>query len=224
MKKIWILLGCLVLTGCNVKYNVKIDDNLKVSESAFIEGDDELYQASYRTSRNRVLEGFLDIYGATLEQNNYTYELIKGENPHVEIKRQYSDINDYLNNSKLFNNYFDKIDYKKNGNLVKIETIGFHHNITDDPERFYVHNMDIAVNIPFIVTNHNASEVDEDTNTYHFVMKENMEDFKILLEFDSSRKFNPYMKVIIKILIALGIAVLTWIVVFYLNRQKKYKV
>ncbi len=222
MKKIGILLVCLVLTGCNVKYNIKIDDDLKVSESAFIEGDSELYQASYKTSRNKILQGFLDIYGETLGQFDYTYELVKGENPHVEIKRQYNNISDYLDGSKLFNNYFDKIDYKKDGNIVKIETIGYNQNITDDPERFYVHYLDIVVNLPYKVTNHNASIVDEETNTYHFIMQGDMEDFKVLLEFDASRKFNPHMKIIIKILTALGIIALTWIIVFYLNRQKKY--
>lgn len=224
MKKILIILGCLVFTGCNVEYNVMIDDNLKVVEEAIVMGDDELYESSYRTSRNKVLEGFLDIYGMELEQNSYQYELIKGENPYVKINRQYNNIGDYIDSSKLFNDYFDKIDYKVDNNIIKIETIGFHHNITDDPERFYVDNLDIAIKLPFKVINHNASNVDEKSNTYYFTLKSQTEDFKLLLEFDSSKKFSYNDGVFIKILIIIGVIVLTWVIIYYLGRQKKYKV
>ena len=108
-----------------------------------------------------------------------------------------------------------------NNHNVKIETIGFHHSVTDDPERFYIDNLDIVINLPYKVINHNASEVDEKTNTYHFIMTSKMEDFKVLLEFDSSRKFNPYGSLIIKVLISIGIIIMTWIIVYYLNSKKK---
>lgn len=224
MKRILALLGCLILTGCSVEYNIKIDDDLKVVESTVVEGDEELYESSYRTSRNKVLEEFLDIYGGTLEQNNYQYELVKGENPYIKINRKYNNIGDYIDGSKLFNGYFDKIDYKVDNKIIKIETIGFNYSITDDPERFYIDDLDIAIQLPYVVINHNASTVDKKNNIYHYIMNDKMEDFKILLEFDSSRKFNPNGNIFIKILISIGIIVLTWIIVYYLNKQKRYKV
>lgn len=221
MKKILILLVCLLLTGCNVNYNVNITDELKITEEAIIRGDEELYSAYFRTSRNKVLNEFLDIYGDTLRENNYEYNLIKGENPYVNLKHSYNNINEYLNSSKLFNGYFDRIDYKVDGNKIKIETIGFHYNIADDPERFYVNNVDIAINLPFKVINHNATMVDENTNTYYYNLSSKTENFKIMLEFDSSTKFNPNMKTIIKILILIGVIILTWFLVYYSNRRKK---
>ena len=221
MKKILILLVCLLLTGCNVTYNVNITDELKITEEAIIRGDEELYSAYFRTSRNKVLNEFLDIYGDTLRENNYEYNLIKGENPYVNLKHSYNNINEYLNSSKLFNGYFDRIDYKVDGNKIKIETIGFHYNIADDPERFYVNNVDIAINLPFKVINHNATMVDENTNTYYYNLSSKAENFKIMLEFDSSTKFNPNMKTIIKILILIGVIILTWFLVYYSNRRKK---
>ena len=81
MKKILILLSCILLTGCNVRYNVNIKEDLKVSESVTVEGDEELYDTYYKTSRNKTLKGFLDMYNSDLEQNGYDYELVKGEYP-----------------------------------------------------------------------------------------------------------------------------------------------
>ena len=221
MKKVLIILSCLILTGCNVKYNVLIDDGLKVSENIMVEGDEELYDTYYKTSRNKVLKNFLDMYNSDLEQNGYSYELVKGEYPHIKINKDYNNIGDYLDNSKMFNGYFDKINYNKDGNIIKIETQGFNPNISDDPGRFYVSDLDIAIKCFYKVTNHNASEVDEKTNTYHFILKSDTEDFKILLEFDSSRKFNPYLKTILTIFVSLLIIVLVWIIVYFLNRKKK---
>ncbi len=221
MKKFLLILICLIMTGCNVKYNVNIDEGLKVSENIIVEGDDELYDTYYKTSRNKVLKNFLDMYNNDLEQNGYKYELVKGEYPYIKINKNYNNVLEYLDNSKMFNGYFDKINYNENGNIIKIETEGFNPNISDDPERFYVHNVDIAIKCSYKVLNHNASRVDEKTNTYHYILENGTEDFKILLEFDSSRKFNPYLKTIITIIISLLIIVLVWIIIYFLNRKKK---
>ena len=221
MKKLLIILGCLMLTGCNVKYNVKIEEDLKVNENVTVEGTEELYNTYYKTSRNKTLKTFLDMYSVNLEENNYKYELIKGEYPYVKISKNYNNIEEYLNNSKLFNGYFDKIDYNKSGNIIKIETVGFNQIISDDPDRFYVNNLDIAINCPYKVLNHNASEVDEKTNTFHYILDNNTEEFKILLEFDSSRKFNPYLKTLIIIFLSIISIIIVWILVYLLSRKKK---
>lgn len=224
MKKILILFCILLLTGCTANYNVDIDENLRVLESTKIVGSEELYSAYYKTSRNKVLKGLLEIYSTDLEKNNYEYHLVKGENPYINLKKSYDNISNYLNNSLLFNDYFDKIDYNKNGNIIKIETIGFNPNVLDDPERFYVNNLDIAIKCAYKVVNHNANKVDERTNTYHFIMDENTDDFKILFEFDSSRKFNPYLKMINVIIIIILLIILSWVIIYITNKRKKNKV
>ena len=63
--------------------------------------------------------------------------------------------------------------------------------------------------------------VDENTNTYYYNLSSKTENFKIMLEFDSSTKFNPNMKTMIKILILIGVIILTWFLVYYSNRRKK---
>ena len=42
MKKIFILMFCLLLTGCTLEYNINIKEGLKVDESAIIKGEIEL--------------------------------------------------------------------------------------------------------------------------------------------------------------------------------------
>ncbi len=220
MKKIVILVSLLVLlTGCSVNYHVEIKDDLKVMETAFLEGNDELYNSHYRTTKVKVLEELLDIYDNELKENNYQTEVVKNENPYVKIEREYQDIQEYLNNSKLFNNYFDKINYTKEGKIVKIETEGFNPNEEENPDRFYVENLDIAIKSAYKVVDSNATEIDKKTNTYHFIMKADDEDFKIMLELDTSSKFIANFDIYI---ILFGILILTigaWIFVF-VNKKK----
>ncbi len=113
MKKLLILISCLFITGCNVEYKINIDEDLKVIESVQIAGGDELYKTYYKTSKNKVLSSLLDLYKDILNQNNYEYNLVKGIEPHVGLERKYANIGDYIDNTKLLNDYFEKIKYEK---------------------------------------------------------------------------------------------------------------
>ena len=220
MKRIVILVSILILlTGCSVDYHVEIKDDLKVTEIAYLEGNDEFYNSHYRTTKVKVLQEVLDIYNDELKENNYQTEVIKSDNPYVKIEREYRDIQEYLNNSKLFNNYFDKINYTKEGKIVKIETEGFNPNEEENPDRFNVDKLDIAIKSAYKVVDSNATEIDKKTNTYHFIMNANDEDFKIIMEFDTSSKFIANFDIYI---ILFGILILTtgaWIFVF-VNKKK----
>lgn len=220
MKKLLIFITCFFITGCTIKYDIKIDDELKVTESAIIYGGDELYDSYYKTSKNKVLAGILEDYQDSLNMNNYDFKLIKGVEPHVDVKKKYDNVGDYLDNSKLFNNFFDKIDYQKNGNIIKIETEGFNPSEKDNQGRFYVEKLDISITSAYKVINNNATSIDEDTNTFHYVIDKDTNDFKILLEIDSSKKFNPYLKSIVIIISLLLLIIAVWIIIF-INKKKR---
>ena len=220
MKKIVILVSLLVLlTGCSVNYHIEIKDDLKVTETAYLEGNDELYNSHYRTTKVKVLEELLDIYDSELKENNYQTEVVKNEIPYVEVRREYQDIQEYLNNSKLFNNYFDKINYTKEGKIVKIETEGFNPNEEENPDRFYVENLDIAIKSAYKVVDSNATKIDKKTNTYHFVMKASDEDFKIMLKLDTSSKFIANFDIYIVLFGILVLTIAAWIFVI-VNKKK----
>ena len=214
MKKIVIILLLLVVTGCDVNYNVKINEDLTIIEEAYISGNDEFYQPFYKTTRINVLKEMLENYKDTLIENKYTYELIESYNPSIIVKKEYNDITSYINSSLLFNDYFEKINYTKEGNIVKIETEGFNPNEEDNPDRFFVRNLDIAITSSYKVVNSNASKIDKKTNTYHFVMDENTDDFKIILEIDTSSKFNPNMEIYVMILVGIILVIASWVFVY----------
>ena len=219
-----ILLACLfLLTGCNIEYKVNINNDFSISENVHVFGTESLYDTYYRTLKIDVLKENLDRYQESLNDNNYKYELIDEENPYVTLEKKYNDIEDYIKNSQLFNDYFDEIRYNKEGNILKIETIGFNPNEQDNPDRFYVEKLDISITSSYEVINHNAKSVNENTNTFHFEIDEDTKEFKILLEIDTSKRFNPYKKDIIIITMGIIIIIVTWTVYYINNKRSKTK-
>lgn len=219
MKKI-LFLACLLLllTGCTAKYDIKINEDLSVNESIYMYGDEELFDTYYKTTRVNVLKELLEPYEDLLKENKYQYEV--NQDGYIYIFRKYDNIKECIDNSILFNDYFEKINYTKNGDKIKIETEGFHPNSTDDPERFYVDDLTISITSSYKVTNNNATSINDDTNTYSFNLKGDMDDFKVMFEMDTTSKFNPNMKMYITIGVTVLIIIGAWITVLVLNKKK----
>jgi hypothetical protein len=220
MKKISLLIiFVLVITGCSVKYNIVINEDLSVSEEAKLTGTTEFFNNYYKTTKANVLKDNLNVYKDLLEENNYKYELIEGETPYIIVTNTYNKVSDYIDKSILFNDYFDEIKYTENGDIKRIETIGYNANNPDDPNRFNVKELEISIKCPFKVKEHNANRVDEKNNIYYYELSEE-KDLKIIFEYDSSKKFNPNGRMIETIIMCVAVVVVAWIAII-INRKNK---
>ncbi len=158
----------------------------------------------------------LNEYKSILEENKYKYNFRENGN-YVEIRKDYDNVEDYINKSLLFNDFFENIKYSKNGNIVTIETEGFNPNDSEDPNRFDVEKVDIAIKCGYKVIKSNASSVDKNNNIYHFNITNTVDDFKILLQYDVSSKFNSHTKEILIIIGSIVVIIASWIGVFVLK-------
>ena len=220
MKKIvFLVLSIILITGCSVQYNLEINNDLSIVEEAKLTGTDSFFSNYYKTTKKNVIKSQLELYHKFLDEKGYTYELVESSIPYVNVSKKYDNIDSFTKNSILFNDYFDEVKYTKDGNINKIETIGFNPNNSDNPERFDVKELEITITCPYKVTSHNAKSVSEKTNTYHYELNENNN--KILLEFDSSKKFNPYERTIWLIFVFIAIIIISWVMVYILNKKKK---
>lgn len=217
-KKLFLLLMLFLLTGCKVNYNLSINDDYSIDEIVTMTGTNTFFDTYYRTSRKNVLEMVLEDHKDTLKDNEYLVEMVDDNVPYIKATKTYQNIEEFSKNTIFFENYFDEIKCTKNGNILTIETIGFNPNELDDPERFYVKDLEIAIKSVYKVKKDNASYVDEFTNTYYFKMAENTEDFKILMEIDLSSKYSYYLK------IALYFAIIfVGIIIYLVYRYKEEK-
>jgi hypothetical protein len=119
----------------------------------------------------------------------------------------------------LFNKYFEEVKYSEDGNVKKIETIGYNGDIPDDQDQFSIRELEISITCPYKVKNHTAKKVNKETNTYYYEL--NDENNKILLEYDTSTKFNPNSDLIRTLLILFGIVIASWIIIIIVSKKNK---
>jgi len=225
MRKILALIIMIfLLTGCSVNYNLTINEDLTINEEVNMTGTSEFFSVYNKTSKLNVIKMMLDTDDKTLlENNNYSISIVEDDTPYVKASKTFDDIVDYTNNNVFFKQYFDKIDYSINGDVVKITTSGFNPNDPEDPGRYYVRDLNITITSKYKVLEHNASSVNKKTNTYHWTIKDTTEDFELLFSFDNKTKFNPYINMYIGIVISIIVIIVTWVVVWYLDKNDKKK-
>lgn len=229
MKKIFLITVLIfLLTGCQVDYNLTIDKNLEVLEEVNMTGTNEFFSTYSKTSKINVIKMLFDDYSKNLlVNNNYNYEFVepqkKEENPYLLASKKYNNLKDYSDNTIFYQQFFEDIKYSENGNLIRIETVGFNPNDPENPDRYNIHKLTIKIKSNYIVTDHNASKVNEDTNTYYYEINEDTEDFSLKFEFDKTKEFNPYLKTYLRIGICVLIIILTWTIIYYYNKRTNKK-
>ena len=169
-KKLLLLVIVLLLTGCSTKYNLIINEDLTVTEEAKLTGTEGFFSNYYKSTKKNVLNSQLDSYKSVLDENNYQYELIDDTTPYVLVKKNYKNVNDYINSTLLFNEYFDEVKYTEDGNIRKIETIGFNENNPENPDRFDIKELEISIKCPYKVKKHNAKKADNTKNTENIMV------------------------------------------------------
>lgn len=113
MKRIRILIIVLILfliTGCSGTYNINIGKDLKVKEELNIVLEDE---AKNRDKFNTLLENNVDKEDYTLVE--------EGNNLKLAYIHEYIGLEDYLLNSKVYKQLFDKVNYNTDGREVSFD-------------------------------------------------------------------------------------------------------
>ena len=224
MKKLLLLLGCVfIVTGCTVDYKITINDDLSINEKVNMYGSDEFFAIYNKSSRLNIVNMLLDNERDILNENNYRYEIIDGASPYVEVNKNYDDINEFINNTVFFEQYFEDVDYQNKDGIITIKTRGFMPNDEEDPNRFDIKRANISITCLHEVVDHNATSVDKSTNTYTWNIGSNDQKMDIMLSYDTNYEFiNKQefedMELIIMIII---IMVASWIVAIVFNKKRR---
>lgn len=224
MKRVLLLIVLILLTGgCKVEYNLTIDDDLSVLENVNMTGTEALFDIYYKSSKLNVINMLLDVDKDTLENNGYNYKIVEDTTPYVLADKEYNDVNSFVDNTIFYKQYFDNLEYKNKNGVITISTNNFKPNDSDDPNRFDISNLTIAITSKFKVVKHNADDVSQNTNTYYWHINRSTENFELLLSFDSNIKFNPNINTYIIIIVSVLIIIITWLIIWCYDRKDKKK-
>ena len=209
--KLCLLFVLIIMTaGCSGNYNLKINKDLSIDESL------ELSINNNNDAYNKTLKIFEE---NNIEKDNYEVK-IKEDEVIINYKEKFISIEDYILNSKIYPQLFEKIGYNKTKNDIDLYTdqkIKFKNKYTEINGNNLTDFDVIQVNIenPFNVELSNEDIVND--NIYTWSLTKDNPNKIIKMKFKTSFNRFPYKSVIIGLLIA----ILT--IAFTYNVIKKYR-
>ena len=213
IKVIILLFSIILLSGCSGTYNIKINEDLSIEENVnfTIPKDNDSYEKTVKL----------------FEDNNISekkYEVVASdENVKVTYNEKYDSIEDYIINSKLYKNLFERINYSIDRKKLNISTESkfkldnsLSSNITDD---YNVSLLQINIETPYKVVENDADSVSE--NIYSWVLNKDTTDKKINMVININSKSNNYISIIVLILIGIvSIGSIIYVLSKTIKRQK----
>lgn len=221
-KRILFLISLLLFTGCNVNYNVVINEDLSVNDNLYIEGSKYLYSLYEKTSRLNVMKMLVkdntDITLMTDSGYNYVFD---ESVPALHFNKKFDSIDDFVDNNIVYKNLFDELLIEKNGDIITIKGNGYKGNNIFRMDTYYLNNCDISVKTIYKVVDSSAYKFNENTNEFYFNMNDKSDDFDFYLSIDTSKKIIPYFKVyLVAVLVSISLIVIITLIIIDRNKNK----
>lgn len=189
-KKIfYIVLLLLICCGCSTKYTIEIDENLGVKEYARAVENDDFFSQYPNSSIERVVGFLLEPNLDYLNEKGFVVSDINDDTEAgVGLSNKYNSIEEYIENSKLYEQYGNLEYTEKDGKItLKIEGM-LSNNEQDQSGKYLIDNSEISIKLPHNVVEHNADEVDEENGVYTWYINESGVDKELYITFDKKIK------------------------------------
>lgn len=193
MKKIKILLLILtviVLTGCRGEYNLTVNKDLTLNEKV------NLYVENVNDNYDKTLNLFEK---NNIDDSNYS---ITQNDEYINIKYEetFKNFEDYFLNSKFYSRFVSDEDYKKDNKRITfsgVSILKLNDNVSDSDlnNTFNISDLKINLNIPFIIRDNNADEINNKTLTWNLDSEDTYRKFEF--KFDYLKNNNLYVIIII---------------------------
>ena len=188
IKKILIILFLIIIiSGCRVSYEVKVNEDLSVNEKVTASENTDRMKSRTNLDINQSVSYLYKIY-KTENMADDKFSIISADSTtSATVNNSYKDIKEYSDNFKT-DIFKENIDCEKN-NHIKLE---FNQSGLIDSKasnRYVYDQIDVTFEIPFEVINHNADSVHG--NKYSWIIRADEAEYKkILIEFNGEKPKN----------------------------------
>ena len=193
--KYLILISIIIfLTGCSGNYNLKINADLSIDESL------ELTIDNNNDAYNKTLKIF---EANNINKDNYNVN-ISSDKVVIKYNDDFTSIEDYILNSKVYPQIFNKIEYNKNSNGIDLYAsenlkLKNKYNINKGTNLTDLDVIQVNLENPFVVTLSNEDIVND--NIYTWSINKNDVNETIKMQFKTTFNKFPYRPVIVGSLI-----------------------
>ena len=181
MKKIlFLILLCLLLTGCTINYNLEIEDN-QFNET--ITGTVLNSEISHKDGQTDIgpYEYFLNTEQLPFTNNNNIYyeKTLNNTNDGVDYEYKYTFNENNFINSRILNTCFNNYTFESKDDKYYISLSG-------DFKCAYADKTKIKITTKYKVTAHNANKKSKNTYTWT-INKDKIEDLNLFITIDKTK-------------------------------------
>lgn len=178
IKIVILLIAIILITGCSGNYNLNINKDLTVSEELSVILEDEA------SSYDKINELFIN---NNIDNDKYRV-VTEGNNLNVTYKESYDSLEDYLLNSFLYKQLFEKISYNTDRNEFSLEASNI-FNTTSSKLNYSnsIKSLRINVTTPLDIIDENSDTSSEDTYTWTIDNKTKEKDAYLIFSINSKR-------------------------------------
>lgn len=178
IKIVILLIAIILITGCSGNYNLNINKDLTVSEELSVILENEA------SSYDKINELFIN---NNIDNDKYRV-VTEGNNLNVTYKESYDSLEDYLLNSFLYKQLFEKISYNTDRNEFSLEASNI-FNTTSSKLNYSnsIKSLRINVTTPLNIIDENSDTSSEDTYTWTIDNKTKEKDAYLIFSINSKR-------------------------------------
>lgn len=224
MKKLFIVVLLYLCIACTGKYELKINDDLSVQETITGLEDNDFYDGYYNSSRERVVDFVSSMFKDEISKKGYSFNTVSENTLYGgQAKKIYDTIDEYFNNSTVYEQYFESWNVKNDDGIITISLDKKKVGNGTGIDRAVVNDGTVSIILPFKVLENNAKSKNGDTYTWNI---NSYKGKKIYIKFDSKHLTNSSYKNFIPIfvfsLFAILIVVITLIFLKRKNNSNKF--
>lgn len=228
-KIILLILVTLLFSGCSVKYNLSINDDLTVNEN--IIASEGTYELKTKTGQDPKVaaNSLFELY--KIEDIEYNISTTSDSNTTSEVSTSFNSLEEYEDYFK--SDIIEKVNITKKDSYITLE---YKQDValTEYASRSLIYDsIEVNIEVPFKVTKHNADSVKGNTYTWNIKKDGKLKDIKITFnkdETDVSKKINLFgffeINVKYSVLFAVGLVVIILAIIgfVYTNNRKNNRI
>lgn len=186
---ITLFVSLFILSGCDVTYDLKIDEKMNVTEQVVGLEESEYNDLAHDFLLDRISLVYVDRYSSYNNVYEFDY-VMDGTKMGNTMKREYSTLAQYSSKSAVLNDLIKNYSITESDNIVSIN-ISVNDNIYSPDDLAHIiipDNININIDLPFLVTNSNADI--KNGNIHTWKITKDKRETNIILSFDKNKLRN----------------------------------
>lgn len=180
LKILILVLLTTIVSGCTANYNVKINLDGSVKESAELTDEkDKILSDFTKKNFEKYVEEYINLNELENKLDKYTINITAVAG--VDINNKYENIYEYVNKSPAIEFVFKKVKIREKGSTIKLRSVATGYDLVyrDNDGVLNYTNSTISISLPYEVTKSNADSIDEEKNIYTWNFDEEFDGIEI---------------------------------------------